>query len=292
VPAPDDKMDLGSFADEVLEAVAGLCGDTVVEDFDKACNVLETLAGRPGRDRRELAAALGLTLNQLESCRQGGVKDGGNSVFDDLCHSDAVYAGNVLIQRINEAAHWREEFRDMQTAADLGEEYDCSEADAGLDNTGDDACLRGIPDTEMGGCGITADVRSRASGLLAKHLDASEGLKQRLVSRLEEEICEGHPVDKDYRHCVRSIAANLRRNPMLAASFTAGRVPPQWVVNANREALAPRLSKLGARAVRKELFTEATCEEAVNELRRLAQNVGRGTELAPPPQNEPVNIFS
>lgn len=280
-------MDLGNFADEVLDAVAGLCGDAIVEDFNKACDVLDALARKPGRDRRELAAAFGLTLQQFENCRQRGFQDEtSNAVYADLCRSDAIYAGNLLIQRINEAAHWREEFRDLQNAGDQGEEDDCSEAGTVPEEDGDTAAVR---DVEVRGAAteaIAADVRCRASAVLAKHLDASDTLKRSLVRRLDEEIHERCPLEKDYRHCVRSIAASLRRNTMLAAAYTSGRVPPQWVVNASGDALAPRMAKLGVRMLQKENLKDSRMDDVTAEQRRKSQLAGHGTNLAPPAPNE------
>lgn len=280
-------MDLGSFADEVLDAVAGICGDAIVEDFEKACDVLDALARKPGRDRRELAAAFGLTLQQFENCRQRGVQEKTkNAVYDDLCRSDAVYAGNVLVQRINEAAHWREEFRDMQNAVDQGEEDECSEAGTVPEEDGDAASVRDVEVRGEASQVITADVRNRASAVLAKHLDASDALKRSLVRRLDEEIHERCPLGKDYRHCVRGIAASLRRNTMLAAAYTSGRVPPQWVVNASGDALAPRMAKMGVRVLQKEILKDAKMDDETAEQRRKSQVAGRGTTLAPPPINE------
>merc|ERR1711865_1102451 len=101
-----------------------------------------------------------------------------------------------------------------------------------------------------------------------------------------EEVHERYPGEKDYRHCVRSIAAGLRRNTMLAAGYTSGRIPPQWIINSNGEALAPRFAKLGTRVIRKENLHDALQDEETAELRRRAKIAGNASELAPPPQNE------
>merc|ERR1711924_554150 len=49
-----------------------------------------------------------------------------DKVFAETMRLDAVYTWNVVIQRINQAAHWREEFREMQNADD---EEDLSDDD-------------------------------------------------------------------------------------------------------------------------------------------------------------------
>lgn len=284
-------MDLAGFAEVLQEAVVGLCGDKVVETHQQADAVLDALLRRPGTERRELAAVFGISLEQLERCRHIGQHEHDDNpseaVFDGLCHSDAVYTWNVVIQRINEAAHWQEEYRDLCQA----DEFSAGEEDFDVgdmpDITESDACGATAPaGVDVSMHEVSADARGKAKKLLAKHLDAPESLKLELVSRLEEEIFEHFPGDKDYRHTARTVAANFRRNTMLAAGFTGGRIPPQWIILADTEALAPRLQKLQRRALRKECLKEAQTSDEGAELRRRAATCGRGAGLAPPPPME------
>jgi len=283
-------MDLASFSEEVLDAVAGLCGDAVVESHSQAADVLDALARRPGRDRRELAAILGMSLQQLECCRHRGDVVATHFSYADMCQADAIYAGNLLIQRINEAAHWREEFRDLQNAEEIGNDDEGSDGANFHDEDGDaDTRLisaKSGDSTELARNGITTEVRARASALLAKHLDASEPLRHLLTKRLEEEIFERQPSEKDFRHAARSIAASLRRNTMLAAGYTAGRIPPQWIVNANGEALVPRLQKMATRADRVYTMKECACDEETSAFKAKARAAGLGMNLQPPAQND------
>merc|ERR1712217_635580 len=100
------------------------------------------------------------------------------------------------------------------------------------------------------------------------------------------EILERHPSEKDYRHAARSIAASLRRNTMLAAGYTAGRVPPQWIVNANGEALAPRTQKMGNRLNRQESLKDCLCDPDTAKIRTRQRMAGKGINLQPPAPNE------
>lgn len=291
-------MDLGNFAEEVLEAVAGICGDAVVESQEQASHVLDALCRRPGANSRELAAVFGLSHEQLARTREvtrlrsegGGaekVRWEEDPVWANICASDAVYTWNVLIERINQAAHWREEFRELANADDedggsSGGEDELAE-DASV--AGSDAVAARAPD------GVVAEVSSKARAkarvMLAKHLDpAPEGLRCHLTRRLDDEIFEKCPADKDYRHCARSITANLRRNPMLAAGYATGRVPPQWLVLADEEALAPRMRQLQRRCLRVEGLKQAREDDDSAALRRKMWEVAKGTDLAPPAPNE------
>lgn len=298
-------MDLGAFADAVLDAVAGIGGDAVIETHEQAGYVLDALLRQPSIDRRELAAVFGLSLEQLERCRAGGNEGECNEVYANFCRADAVYAGNLLLERINQAAHWREEFRDMLNMAEgsddesEGEQIeDAAEAPADVtvslpradrtssrlagEEDGKDSAGEGCQPVKI----APASARGKARALLGRHLDLLDPLKRRLVRRLEEEIFERNPEDKQYRHACRSIAANLRRNTMLAAGYGAGRVPPEWLVSASFEALAPRLMKLQRRALRSECLHDAKFDEVNADIRSRFWRAARGTDLAPPPPLE------
>lgn len=308
-------MDLGAFAEEVLDAVANICGDRVVESHTQAAHVLDALMRRPGAVRRELAAVFGLSLEQLERGRApGGLEETNDPVYADLCYSDAVYTWNVLMERINQAAHWREEFRDLRDveapsdseASDVEDTSSSAinptEACVSADSAGFGAESKGegiapdassMEDVEVGSVEGSSkfvragdSTRARAREVLAKRLDAPELLKRRLARRLEEEIFEAFPEDKDYRHCTRSVTANLRRNTMLAAGYTAGRVPPQWMVRADVEALAPRLAQLRRRVFRNESLRESQMDDESAEVKRRAWAAARGEGLAPPPEDK------
>merc|ERR1719387_119116 len=116
----------------------------------------------------------------------------------------------------------------------------------------------------------SADTREKARALLAKHIDAPEALKRRLVRRLDEEIVECAPEGNEYRQCARGLAANFRRNTMLAAGYAGGRVPPQWLTLAHYEALAPRLQQLRRRCFRAESLKEARHTEESADLHEKA----------------------
>mmetsp|Transcript_75910 Transcript_75910/g.146712 ORF Transcript_75910/g.146712 Transcript_75910/m.146712 type:complete len:281 (+) Transcript_75910:49-891(+) len=277
-------MDLGAFAEEVLHAVAGICGDAIVETHTQAAAVLDALLRRPGTDHREVAAVFGVSFEQLERCKNGGDDNSKNEVYENLCRLDTVYTWNVVIQRINQAAHWREEFRDIANSGDSSDEEDA-------DNETLTSSIPATPSPEQeenvgpaqGEQLASNQTRQRARALLAKQLDAPEALKQRLVQRLDDDIFEEQPGDRDYRHCVRAVASNFRRNTMLAAGFSCGRVPPQWIVLCDAEALAPRLQQLHRRLLRKESLRDALQDDVTAECRRKAQEAARGTNLAPPP---------
>mmetsp|Transcript_93237 Transcript_93237/g.179132 ORF Transcript_93237/g.179132 Transcript_93237/m.179132 type:complete len:288 (+) Transcript_93237:67-930(+) len=283
-------MDLGGFAENVLDAVAGICGDTVVETQSQASAVLDAVLRRPGAERREVAAALGVSLAQLERCRTEGVEDTKNEVYASMCQSDAIHTGNILIERINQAAHWREEFRDMQN---LGDEDDESCCDSGNLEDSDVTDTEAIATTAASDCqmtvhgvGIPTAVREKASALLGKNIDADSALKRRLVQRLEDEVFEQFPDEKDYRHCTRTVAASFRRNTMLAAGYASGRIPPQWIVHAGVGALSTRMTQLQRRCFQAEVLKEAQIESEVGEMRRKAQEAGKGTNLQPPAPND------
>jgi len=288
-------MDLGTFAEEVLDAVAGICGDAVVETHQQAAHVLDALCRRPGTDQRELAAVFGLTLEQLARTREvdRARSDGTVStmlekdpVWASFCSSDAVFTWNVLMQRINQAAHWREEFRELAMADEDGE------GSGGEENLLEDSSIAGSDvgsDAAIGGLAAEASARTRerARALISKHLDpAPEGLRRHLARRLDDEIFEKCPVEKDYRPCARSIVANLRRNSMLAAGYATGRVPPEWLVLAQSEALAPRLRQMQRRVLRVEAFKEAQQDVDTAECKQKMWEVAKGTHLAPPAQFE------
>jgi len=282
-------MDLGNFAEEVHDTVVGICGDAVVETHTQAEHVLDALLRRPGMNHRELAAVFGITLEQLERCRAGGCEESQNDVYDNLCRLDAVYTWNVLIQRINHAAHWREEFREMWNEDDSSSEEEDEMAGEAA-GVGPQDGLPGKLD-KQGQQGsteqlVSAGTREKARALLAKHLDAPERLRRRLIRRLDDEVTERCPEEKDYRHCARSITANFRRNTMLAAGYAAGRVPPQWIVLCDAEALAPRMRQLQRRVLRNECLKEVREDEATAELKRRAWVAARATDLAPPPPHE------
>lgn len=282
-------MDFAGFADLLQEVVVGLCGDRVVETHEQASAVLDALLRRPGAERREIAAVFGISLEQLERCRHVSHRDPEDNpleeVYDGLCHADAVFTWNIILQRINEAAHWQEEFRDLcQAEESSAEEEDVTDSkmpDAFAAATGAATPLAGAASARHE---VRADTRDKAQGLLARHLDAPEYLRQQLARRLEAEIFEHFPEDKDYRHTARTIAANFRRNTMLAAGYTGGRIPPQWIVLADTEALASRLQKLQRRALRSECLKEAKTSDEGADLRKRAADAGRGAGLAPPAQ--------
>jgi len=276
-------MDVGAFAEEVLHAVAGICGDAIVESHSQAAAVLDALLRRPGRDHHEVAAVLGVSFEQLERCKHGGDENSNNEVYENFCRLDTVYTWNMIIQRINQAAHWREEFRDIANNGDSSDE----------ENDDNDTFISDTPATSpeqeesMGtaqGKNVASNqTREKARALLAKQIDAPEALKRRLIQRLDDDIFEEHPGDRDYRHCARAVASNLRRNTMLAAGFSSGRVPPQWIVLCGAEALAPRLQQLGRRLLRKENLRDALQDDETAECRRKAWIAGKCTDLAPPP---------
>eukprot|EP00747_Dinoflagellata_sp_TGD_P186963 gnl/TRDRNA2_/TRDRNA2_44374_c0_seq1.p1 gnl/TRDRNA2_/TRDRNA2_44374_c0~~gnl/TRDRNA2_/TRDRNA2_44374_c0_seq1.p1 ORF type:complete len:307 (-),score=61.63 gnl/TRDRNA2_/TRDRNA2_44374_c0_seq1:48-935(-) len=291
-------MDLAGFVEEVLDATANICGDTVVESQEQAGHVLEALLRRQGVDRREVAAVFGVSLEQLARCQSASrdvetdVPLGKNELMWNLSQADAVYTLNVLIQRINQAAHWREEFRDLQQTDD---------EDDGGDQDGLDTDVEGSVAESMGKDSDTASMashvgdkgecasaktRAKARMLLAKHLDAPEPLRRHLVNRLEDEIFEACPGSKDYTIGARAIAANFRRNTMLAANYATGRVPPQWIVLADIAALAPRLTQLRRRVFHAECRKDVKEDDATAQLRQHMIMAGRGTNLAPPPDDK------
>jgi len=289
-------MDLGAFAEEVLEAVAGICGDTVVESHEQAADVLDALFQRPGVDTRELAAVFGVTSVQLSNAReaQRAKQDGreerrkkSNPVWWGLCESDAVYTWNVLTERINQAAHWREEFRDLSHAEGACE---ASEAEASEDEP---ALAEDVSVTSEAGdpsqSQASSTTRSKAQELMARHLEAApEALRKQLAARLDLELFERFPSDKEYRPAARALTANLRRNTSLAAGYATGRVPPQWLVSVGFEALAPRLRQFQRRVEHKECENEVFEDADAAEMRRQMWDAAKGANLAPPPQCEEV----
>jgi len=277
-------MDLGAFAEDLLHAVAGICGDAIVETQAQAAAVLDALLRRRGTDHREVAAIFGVSFEQLERCKNGGDENSKNEVFENLCRLDTVFTWNLIIQRINQAAHWREEYRDIANNGDSSDE----------ENDNNDAAISNIPatpsperDESMGEAQgerlASNQTREKARALLAKQMDAPEALKRRLIQRLDDDIFEEHPGDRDYRHCARAVASNMRRNTMLSAGFSSGRVPPQWIVLCDAEALAPRMRQLERRLLRKESLRDALQDDETAEARRKAWLAARGTDLAPPP---------
>eukprot|EP00928_Gymnodinium_smaydae_P068874 TRINITY_DN52178_c0_g1_i1.p2 TRINITY_DN52178_c0_g1~~TRINITY_DN52178_c0_g1_i1.p2 ORF type:complete len:307 (+),score=89.43 TRINITY_DN52178_c0_g1_i1:66-923(+) len=285
-------MDLAGFAEDVRSAVQGTCGDVVVESHEQAAGVIDVLLRRPGRSQRDVAAAFGLTLEQLARSiefRESGGNVAEHELYAELCRADAVYTWNVLIERVNQAAHWSEEFRDLQREAE-GPEAGGSEdeSDVVLD---DGASCAAASDLDVGGAGASGAVRAQARRLFAKHLEAAtEPLRTRLAERLEEEAYEQFPDGKDYRCHVRSIAANLRRNVRLAASYASGFVPPQWLARAGHEALASKTGQLQRQVLRCESLREAKCDDETAKIRSRANIAGKATELAaPPPLEDPLN---
>lgn len=274
-------MDLGGFAEQVLDTVAGICGDTVVESHDQAAHVLDSLLRRPGAERRELAAVFGVSLIELDSARSKTGDEEATTedpVYTELRKAGCVHVWNTIIERINQAAHWREEFRDLQFAGGEGDE----------DDEPDDASSVGEAGSTAEAAGVVAgsEARSKARAMIAKRLDAPEGLRRRLVERLEDEIFENTPGDKEYRHSARALAANLRRNTMLAAGYAAGRVPPQWMTLADDEALAPRMAQLQRRLFRKECLWETRMDDESAQRLSRAWKHARGENLQEPAPNE------
>eukprot|EP00933_Yihiella_yeosuensis_P022945 TRINITY_DN17954_c1_g1_i1.p1 TRINITY_DN17954_c1_g1~~TRINITY_DN17954_c1_g1_i1.p1 ORF type:complete len:317 (+),score=79.01 TRINITY_DN17954_c1_g1_i1:34-951(+) len=305
-------MDLGAFTEEVSDAVAGICGDSVVVSHTQASHVLDALCRKPGANSREIAAVFGVTLEQFQRCRSGGSERTKDPIYADLCRTDAIYTWNVLIQRINYAAHWREEYREM---CNSGENESDSEDDAIEDlpsNTEETAVeaaekTRDSPDAQMPGGDDGAVVvaeekplviaskatREKVLELFSKELDGapSEAVRRRLTRRLEEEAFEQWPDEKEFRHRCRSIVANLRRNTMLAGGFAAGRIPPQWILLADHEALAPRMQQLQRRVMRYECKQETQHTPESAAVHRKMWKAARGEDLQPPAQAEdPSNM--
>jgi len=303
---------LGMFADEVLDAVAGICGDAVVENHTQAAGVLEALCKRPGTDQRELAAVFGLTREQLGKSREFSRRRSEgkeaelrekDAVWASLCNSDAVYTWNVLIERINHAAHWREEFRELANEDDDGASASSDDEPTHIELEAREAAdeSKRAPPKDEGesespspakhrlAAEASRRTREKAQELMAKHLDpAPEALRRRLARRLDAEIFERCPSDRDYRHLARTIVANLKRNTMLAAGYATGRVPPQWLVLADAEALAPRLTQLGRRCMRSESSREALEDDETVQTRRRMWAVAKGQDLQPPPHCEDI----
>merc|ERR1712224_766009 len=121
--------------EEVIEVVEGICGDRVVETHEQATWVLDAILRKPGRNHREVAAAVGVTFEQSERCQNNGHESTEDPVYAELCHLDAVYTRNVLIERVNQAAHWKEQYRDLLNDAEgLTSEAE-SEFDDGMSDT-------------------------------------------------------------------------------------------------------------------------------------------------------------
>lgn len=277
-------MDLGDFADEVLHVVEGVCGDAVVETHEQATLVLATLMRKPGRDRVEVCAALGVDPRQdfvIALSREGVYELTENDeAFASLCRADAVYTRNMLIQRVNQAATWREEYRDLASGSTTEEPASDDDCDDGFSVEG-----------SLHKDGAREGCRARALKLFAKHLEAApQGLSLQLARRLEDEVHEQHPDEKDYRCHARSIASNLRRNEKLAANYASGRVPPQWVAQCGFEALAPRTQQMQRRAFKSEALWESKMDDEAAAMKSHANEVGKATNLAPPPSFE--DIFS
>eukprot|EP00929_Paragymnodinium_shiwhaense_P003819 TRINITY_DN104498_c0_g1_i1.p1 TRINITY_DN104498_c0_g1~~TRINITY_DN104498_c0_g1_i1.p1 ORF type:complete len:285 (-),score=64.44 TRINITY_DN104498_c0_g1_i1:97-951(-) len=280
-------MDLAVFSEEVADAVQGICGDRVIESHAQAASVLDALLRKPSSNARELAAVLGVTLEQLERCKHRGKENTSDAVYADMCRNDAVYTWNVLIQRVNQAAHWSEEYRDIrdgEEATDLEDALVLASDGMASDATSDVGEAR----TKDGAVEVSKEARKKATDMLAKRLEGADNdaIRLRLGERLEQEVFEAYPEEKDYKNCARAIAANLRRNPMLAANYAAGRIPPAWLVNAHVSALAPRMAKLQRRVIRCEVLKEVQECEEVQEVRRKATRAGGGKELQPPPDME------
>merc|ERR1712012_951690 len=97
-----------------------------------------------------------------------------------------------------------------------------------------------------------------------------------LTTRLEEEIFELHPENKDYRPFSRSILANLKRNTGLTGSYSAGRIPPQWIVRSDAFALAKRNVQLHRRIFRSECMKEAKLDDRTSAFKRHCDAAGKG----------------
>jgi len=192
-------MDLGNFAEEVLEAVAGICGDAVVETHEQANHVLDALCRRPGTNSRELAAVFGVSHEQLARTREvSRLRSEGDDaeeirweedpVWANLCASDAVYTWNVLIERINHAAHWREEFRELANGEDDEDGALSGGEDENVSVAGSD--ILAVAGAQEGAVAeVSAKTRAKARELLARHLEpAPEGLRRHLTRRLDDEI--------------------------------------------------------------------------------------------------------
>eukprot|EP00930_Biecheleria_cincta_P011186 TRINITY_DN11377_c0_g1_i1.p1 TRINITY_DN11377_c0_g1~~TRINITY_DN11377_c0_g1_i1.p1 ORF type:complete len:319 (-),score=69.08 TRINITY_DN11377_c0_g1_i1:89-985(-) len=296
-------MDLGVFADEVLDTVAGICGDSVVETHEQAGHVLDSLARRPGANAREMAAVFGVSLEQFERCRSRDWEkndDKKAAVWTNICRSDAIFTWNVLIQRINAAAHWKEEFRDMQNEGDhSSDEEDEEQAVVAQDGQLEVAIPQAvvaqdgqldvaIPDANALAMEVAGEAsRAKCRELLERQLDcASAALGRRLARRLEAEIFEHCPGKKDFTHAARCVVANLRRNTMLAGGYAIGRVPPEWIILADHEALAPRMRQLQRRVFRAECKKEVRMAEDEEKIRSRMWRTAKGTDLAPPAQND------
>lgn len=291
-------MDLGAFAEEVIDAVAGICGDAIVETHAQAAHVLEALCRRPGANQREVAAVFGLSLEQFARSRDvTRMRDSGEEakiqredpVWHDICVSDAIYTWNVLIERINQAAHWREEFRGMVMSVENGDDSSSDEEGGDCDpearETQNQEVVSAAPESQM--ALASAQTRQKARELFARHLEpAPELMRRRLSQRLDDEIFERNPDDKEYRHQARGLVANLRRNQMLAAGYATGRVPPQWLVTAEHEALAARGKQFQRRVERITCAKEAKHDDESAALRRKMWGMAKGTDLAPPPPLE------
>jgi len=294
-------MDLGELSEEVLDIVQTLCGDTFVETHEQAADVLAALFQKPERNERELAAWLGVTFEQLVRCRAGACspktatysstrvafEDG--AVPAELCRMDAIYTWNVLIQRINQASHWQTEYQELVEEAAGGAELE----DGGLDNVdiddtasvaSVDTATMSVTSTEMA---VPASTRAKTVEVIVSRLATStkpsSQLVHRVAERLEREIFEQYPQDKDYKCCARSMAANLRRNAPLASGCASGRIPPEWMVRADHEALASRVQQMTRRVLRSECLKEVKLDDASAELKRKTNEAGRGTNIAPPP---------
>lgn len=288
-------MDIGGFADEVLDVVANLCGDTVVETHEQASHVLEALVRRPGANMRELAAVFGLSFETLERTREiERARSEGederlhrkNPVWSDMCKSEAVYTWNVLIERINQAAHWREEFRDLVQAVQGGDESDVEDFldDASIGGSETEKCPDSMADSQ-----VASATRVKARAILERHLEpADEELRKQLAKRLDCEIVERYPTEKEYRRCARGLGADFKRNPMLSAGYATGRVPPQWVLSADFLALAPRLRQFQRRIERAESCKEALQDCDIAEIKSKMYAVGMGHGLQDPAEFEDV----
>merc|ERR1712008_103037 len=128
---------------------------------------------------------------------------------------------------------------------------------------------------------VSSQTREKARALLAKQIDAPEALKRRLIQRLDIFL---RSTQVTVTIAIAPVLSPvIYGGTMLAAGFSCGRVPPQWIVLCDAEALAPRMQQLGRRLLRKENLRDALQDDETAECRRKAWIAARGTDLAPPP---------
>eukprot|EP00746_Dinoflagellata_sp_MGD_P110278 gnl/MRDRNA2_/MRDRNA2_47351_c0_seq1.p1 gnl/MRDRNA2_/MRDRNA2_47351_c0~~gnl/MRDRNA2_/MRDRNA2_47351_c0_seq1.p1 ORF type:complete len:303 (+),score=77.79 gnl/MRDRNA2_/MRDRNA2_47351_c0_seq1:96-1004(+) len=230
-------MDLGNFADKFLETAESLCGEAMVESPDQARRILDCLLDGSEIQRvnaHELAAVLGMPFEKLQRCRTRVQEDArpDSAVFDDIARCDATFTWNMILQRINEAAHWRIEFKQFQEEM----QDDPMELEGDDEEHEDSAQI-----VKTSGSREINESQTKAIAVVDKVLiDASESLREFLTGRLAEEVAEHCPDDLAFRQRIRSVVSNLKRNQELLDSFISGRVPPRWLATVDVAALAPQ----------------------------------------------------